>query len=125
MNNLRFSEAIRLGSLLKPQGFKTLFTKTGGSCAIGAALDAVGKSRSTYCVAEHLWPILEMPTQFFPCGCEFQEQDLGAAVVHLNDTHGWTREAIAEWVSTIENALTAPEVIEALEHESALVETTL
>ena len=42
---MQLSTAIRLGAMLRPQGFRQLFTNVGGevrSCALGAAAEAMG-----------------------------------------------------------------------------------
>lgn len=112
---MRLSEAIRLGAMLKPQGFGDLWT--GGvravegrlvdtpvhSCALGAAWDALGCG----------WrdPLKDPP----PAICAFLNQpaicpscflrrraNLGQIVAHLNDHHRWTRERIADWVESQE-----------------------
>lgn len=107
---MRLSEAIRLGSMLKPQsidGYQrriplALFGyvagyRVVGTCALGAALDAVGalRPRPQQCDAElaHRWPWLFHTTN----GTSAWSQ-----ITSRNDEHGWTREQIADWVETIE-----------------------
>lgn len=97
---MRLSEAIRLGSLLKPQGFG------GGSadmsamktCAYGAANEALGAN----VIPLHVWPWLGQPGICPSCGGGGREMLLGIISVHLNDLHRWTREQIADWVETVE-----------------------
>src|SRR5688572_14543061 len=107
---MRLSEAIRLGAMLKPQGFRAL--RDGGrTCAYGAAYEAAGvpfeewrklpKDVAEARLAE-VFPII--PTLFHPCpacGLNFWIA-AGIVITHLNDTHRWTREQIADWVETIE-----------------------
>lgn len=101
---MKLSEAIRLGAMMKPQAFGS-FYDNGGSCALGAACDALG-----------IDPNLETQFLFVPdkigysvcpeCGMtRFQRntaEDDAYLIVHLNDIHRWTREQIADWVETIE-----------------------
>lgn len=112
---MRLSEAIRLGAMLRPQGFiKTLAHS--GSCAMGAAVEATGGSvPATYEDAMahlvHRWPFVfaaELVT-YPPCGCGMAgfKSTVRACVLHLNDTHRWTREQIADWVQVIEPTLDA------------------
>lgn len=49
------------------------------------------------------FPIIDAQVSY-PCACATVSSwtALGPLIVHLNDTHTWPREAIAEWVETIE-----------------------
>jgi hypothetical protein len=94
---MTFAEAIRLGSMLRPQGFGSM-RSAAGTCALGAAeealgrlwCDAFGDHRSLY----HACP-----------ACNYAPDRLQIVTpAHLNDTHYWTREQIADWVETIERA---------------------
>jgi exonuclease I len=58
-------------------------------------------------VAESYWPILKRPVEADPVDGLFAFS-LGGLVTELNDVHGWTREAIADFVATIEAAQDAP-----------------
>lgn len=96
---MQLSEAIRLGAMLHPQGFYWSHLKdTNGTviatCALGAAYDA-----------GYAHPF-EVAT---PARCPrcHGSASLSWIVAHLNDTHRWTREAIADWVETVE-ASTSP-----------------
>lgn len=51
-----------------------------------------------------LFPVL-VSIKSSPCGCDDLKGDVGSIIAHLNDHHGWSREAIAEWVATIESKL--------------------
>ena len=101
---MKLSEAIRLGSLLKPQAFGGMWVGE-GSCAFGAALDAIGINALT--MATGIWPWLRAPMKCPVCG---QPEVIVTLVIsfHLNDKHLWTREEIADWVATVE-----PQEIEA------------
>lgn len=109
---LKLSEAIRLGAMLKPQSFGSMrsceavpslgdvlglriIEKT---CAMGAAYEAgyrsapyLGVSTCPACV--HVGPVPYL-------------------VMHLNDSHRWTRERIADWVESVERAQEPTPVVE-------------
>lgn len=108
---MQLSEAIRLGAMLKPQGFDAW--TPGHSCALQAAADAVGigqEDNLMYVEARRRWPFLnEMQT----CPACNGPEDALVTLWHLNDQHHWTRERIADWVATIEPPVTEP-VAEAL-----------
>ncbi len=98
------SEAIRLGAMLRPQAFGYMFDDHGGSCAYGAAAEAIGFMRPagnpivsgiTMLLCHH--PEFRLPITQCP-QCHYMMTDAG----HLNDTHHWTREHIADWVEGIE-----------------------
>jgi hypothetical protein len=107
---MTLSEAIRLGAMLKPKGSNSLF-RAGHTCALGAALDACGAlwsgreevesdmdevtRRWPICGTRVAWPVADD----LPC---FGQEAVGSIVTELNDTWGWTREQIADWVATIE-----------------------
>jgi hypothetical protein len=127
MLQIKLSEAIRLGAMLGPQCFSRLFDESGGSCAIGAAIEAVGQANKgrwlpvgrywneddlvfydaarahilAYQVPIHWKPVFEAIEQVqCPVGCGRE-----ASIPHLNNLHRWTREQIADWVERIENQL--------------------
>ena len=99
---MKLSTAIRIGSALRPQAFGRLF-KNGGSCVIGAAFEGAGLnledsldriSNASFikskCPACELWNRVKISTV--------------AVIMHLNDKHRWTREAIADLVETLETS---------------------
>jgi hypothetical protein len=122
---MKLSEAIRLGSMLKPQAFNEL-AADGKTCALGAAYEAVGmaidarwgtqeeiQQRKARIRAE--FPLIYQSDLAFvaPCGClggTLHFTDVGAAIIHLNDHHRWSREQIADWVATIEPQEAAEDV---------------
>lgn len=121
---MKLSEAIRLGSMMKPQGFYRLFDHRGHTCAMGAACEAIGVDlQEMFALSVHVgsakimnkyiesgWG--ELIRQQAPCPeCGFIDGYL--PITHLNDTHRWTREAIADWVETIEDAQPALQPAEA------------
>jgi hypothetical protein len=115
---VELSEAIRIGAQKRPQGHWDFFTVEDGqvlSCALGAAFEGIANYdadpagyRTVYRkLNECFSATLDAPTQ---CPvCHFSTVEVRKIIVHLNDTHRWTREAIADWVETIEKQSTAPE----------------
>lgn len=110
---MKLSEAIRLGAMLKPQGHDMLVTLNGGSCALGAAFDAVGMAVGEYdggdagdpCYAEARarWSVLNAHVACpVPDSDVWRDGDMVHVIWSLNDRAGWTREQIADWVATIE-----------------------
>lgn len=104
---MRLSEAIKLGAMNGPQAFGALH-RNGGSCALGAAGDAVGiqwdmNDIDAGVVALHV----NFPTLLRRTTCPVSHGHNGVAdiMVRLNDLHGWTRERIADWVETVERSL--------------------
>lgn len=114
--NMKLSEAIRLGAMLKPQAFNELvenwpigqtvmgkFIETGvqvRTCALGAACDAVGQLYNDR-ECDEIFPQLKWIADC-PEKCSFLLCSLFDVIPHLNDTHQWTRERIAAWVATVE-----------------------
>lgn len=102
---MRLSEAIRLGAMNKPQGFGW-YDNGGTTCAMGAAMDAAGCQNKVF-ESAMLWPVLvESPASCPVCDLVVVGHALlfatGAIVVHLNDYHKWSREAIADFVASCE-----------------------
>ncbi len=108
---MRLSDAIRLGAMLKPQGFG-FYQTLGGSCAYGAALDAIGVRAERQNTIEDdtitaLFPISAARTRCPICTPDERAafepvRDVDSAITHLNDDHRWTREQIADFVASIE-----------------------
>ena len=113
---MKLSEAIRLGSMLNPQGFINQCdgTPEGRRAAIDgettralvAAHRAIGDTSGSWTIG---WPwIAAHGISVCPqCG---QQSEYGVfiTIIHLNDFHRWTREQIADWVETIERAQEQP-----------------
>lgn len=101
-----FSEAIREGARVRPQGFGELH-KDGKSCAIGAGREAIyGTTESDqqhYDQVRVLFPYLRTRVNC-PAGC-FVKSTLFIVTYHLNDDHRWAREAIADWLELEEEKL--------------------
>ena len=96
---MKLSEAIRLGAMLKPQGTGSTFGDK--TCALGAALEAVGctDKNSGWFPVYDIFPIARVSVQRPIDG---ERMLLGTACWSTNDKYGWTREQIADWVETIE-----------------------
>ena len=99
---LKLSEAIRLGSMIRPQVIGEFFAD-GGSCALGAALEAIGVGYGTYdgdAPLDTVWPET-WPDTWAVAACPecCRQSDAANIIAHVNDLHGWTREQIADWVA--------------------------
>lgn len=99
---MKLSTAIRLGSMLRPQGFGSYLDHDDRTCAFGAAFDAIGilMEMATLRVDQN-WPWCQRMEMECPA-CRQKQGIVEGLVVHLNDYHQWTRERIADWVATIE-----------------------
>jgi hypothetical protein len=97
---MRLSEAMRLGAMLKPQGFRALIGLRGRTCALGAALDAIGCLDLGTIPPMWYWAVECIG--FCPACRRPHRRDVVALIAHLNDRHHWTRERIAELIATIE-----------------------
>jgi hypothetical protein len=97
---MKLSAAILLGSTLREQCFGRNFIG-GGSCAFGAAYEALGYDQFNFPDYSNFWPWLDVPVECPVCG---GLAPTAATIIsaHLNDDHKWTRERIAEWVATVE-----------------------
>lgn len=99
---MKLSEAIRLGAMLKPQGFGLGAggAKAQATCALGAAYEAAHVIGS--------WPalVLAFPqlTHIEKLACPVCGDTQDGLIAHINDDHLWTREAIADWIEGIERA---------------------
>src|SRR5688572_10558083 len=116
---MRLSEAIRLGSMLKPQHHDSgefhvklpqprrvgdvlhIAPDTECSCAMGAAIDAAQLNDAAI-DAERGWPKAWRPLLHLleePCpACGHDHGTMYRTITALNDDHGWTREQIADFV---------------------------
>ncbi|MFN8060967.1 MAG: hypothetical protein U0Q12_17550 [Vicinamibacterales bacterium] len=107
------ADAIRLGIQHRPQqAFGEYFQGRRRSCALGAAYEGI--YRMPQDVAgfhphrlDRLFECLDFSVRACPAGCR-KRIALGALIVHLNDTHEWTREQIADWVQSLAPASGAP-----------------
>ena len=98
------AKAILDGAHVRPdQAFGEYYQGRRASRALGAAyegiyhlpVDATGIRPKHL---ERLFDCLEYTLRSCPVGCK-KRLALGAMILHLNDDHHWTREAIAAWVA--------------------------
>lgn len=107
---MHLSEAIRDGCRFGKQCFGA-FTDGEGYCAIGAAMRAynVPVYIGTLNIPEFFLGLVPALTPCPACGLPKKKVSRGISipklVYHLNDDHRWSREAIAEWVETVERDL--------------------
>ena len=109
---MKLSTAIRIGSMTTKQIKGAVNDGGNGRCAIGAAIDATGNEPG--CTAWHsqittFFPLAGLEVKMPPHECslctECRYVPVFHVLYHLNDTANWTREAIADWVESVENAL--------------------
>lgn len=119
---MKLSDAMRLGATFRAQAFGLLFVenKDGGidSCALGAVCEVHG-----------MQPVLDqqLPEWLFDTYPELDNvhticpvslcyatdsRSILSVIVHLNDHHQWSREAIADWLDSI-TLDTMPATVEA------------
>ena len=105
---MKLSEAIRLGAMIRPQVIGGYVEH--GTCALGAAADASGIPAAfdtiqnrpciDYTALADRFPVLhamvDHPAATLVTDC------VESIIWELNDVCHWTREAIADWVATIE-----------------------
>lgn len=130
----KLSDAIREGAKLRPQAIRDLFshrTSQGflsgskvGSCALGAACEAlnlvhapVDSDAFNWGSATQSWAVFDKLLAYYPglrkrdgflitCPvCSAQRSTLENMIAELNDSHGWSREAIADWLVASGNDL--------------------
>lgn len=105
--NLKLSEAIRLGSMMKPQAYTD--AEIGASCALEAACEAIGLAACEWVRLDSQYPILDRADIHCPlCSSTDDQEAFEEVVYHLNDDHKWSRERIADFVETIENQQASP-----------------
>ena len=98
------AKAILDGAHARPeQAFGDYFLGRRASCALGAAYEGMYRlpgdaSGIRPKHLERLFDCLEYSLRSCPEGCK-KRLPLGAMILHLNDDHRWSREAIAHWVA--------------------------
>lgn len=105
---MKLSDAIREGSKNTKQCFNSFFgrNENESNCAMGAAAVGCGFDLKNNKRARLLWDLFPTLNSFqhllirtndrcFKCGYEGKVADI---IMHLNDQHQVSREAIAEWV---------------------------
>jgi hypothetical protein len=107
------ARAILEGAQARPeQSFGEYFQGRHASCALGAAYEGMYPLPSDAAGIrprhlERLFDCLEYTLRSCPEGCK-KRLSLGAMILHLNDDHQWTREAIARWVTSSPEAPARP-----------------
>jgi hypothetical protein len=108
------AEAILAGADARPeQAFGEYFHGRQASCALGAAYEGVYRLPADASGVrprhlERMFDCLEYSLRRCPEGCR-KRLSLGAMILHLNDDHHWTREAIARWVAPAEGPAAPPD----------------
>jgi hypothetical protein len=103
-DEVELAQAILSGAARRPeQAFGEYFEGRRASCALGAAYEGMYHlPRDAQGIRprhlERLFDCLENTLRSCPEGCK-KRLALGAMILHLNDDHHWTREAIAQWVA--------------------------
>lgn len=113
---MKLSEAIRLGSMMTEKIMGSYIARnTNGvpvrTCALGAAVVATGDTRD--CIADVLEQRFPIITRMavYPAPLTIHTPawlttgtaaTIGSNIAALNDTSGWSREQIADWVQSIE-----------------------
>jgi len=98
---MKLYEAIRLGAMIHPQqGFNQNYTydedgNVVASCALGAATTAVGLEQMALGFQDVLDLLTVCPSMNHPIP---MIRSIRNTIIHLNDHHHWTREAIADWL---------------------------
>ena len=123
---MRLSDAIREGCKTTTQEHGSYIERNDAgepvrACALGAAMIGVGDNDYTNAMfeLEVFWPELDTGNRAMrhPCPAPFcpVAGNLFLVITHLNDTHCWTREDIADFIDTLSIDLTpAPVVREAV-----------
>ena len=114
---MKLSEAIRLGSMMRPKQTFGMFVDidNNSSYAIGAALEAIGmEANGTFAptvsyeiLFNHFTPDMGNIRSKCPirnCPINFDKENIVQLIVHLNDDHRWSRERIADFVESLELA---------------------
>ncbi len=103
---LKLSEGMRLGAMIRGQAFGVAYDGS-RSCALGAAFEAVG-------LRDHFQGYMDFENDLendpwtwaddAKCDCPVcgAPDSVAFTIVHLNDTHRWSRQSIADWVATVE-----------------------
>jgi hypothetical protein len=96
---MKLSEAISLGAMLTPQAIGRFIDAQGCRCAWASAFNAAGQTTTT---AIYMYEEWKWTKQVVDCPVCRATGPVTYMIVHLNDRHQWTRQRIADWVSTIE-----------------------
>src|SRR6185295_5240963 len=96
-----------LGAMMRPQ-VTGITSDQRGTCALGAALEAVGRANNPeegWMPIYDIWPVTR-ETVSYPGERHHGERMLvGSCCWILNDADHWTRERIADFVAGVEDTL--------------------
>lgn len=105
---MKLSEAIHLGSMLRPQIYGP-YSSRHGTCAMGAALEAVGKLGRNTATNERrmdrIWPWVawRLEMRYCPnCARIGRFKNIHDLIIHLNDEDHVSRGQIAELMHKVE-----------------------
>lgn len=112
-----FSAAIKVKVMLGPQAFGDWRDDNRATCALGAAAVAeLGYEHEYGIDLGEFWPYGITARADCPeSNCYICDLHIFGVVMHLNDDHKWTREAIADWVESEEEKLGFITLIESVE----------
>ena len=101
---LKLSEAVRLGAMTTDQAFGTFAGPNGGTCAVGAAIEALGGDPGDSSMVHAIDRVLDKRVDLsgsIPCDNKDRARNMSVskAIYHLNDTHRMPRNEIADWLS--------------------------
>jgi len=115
--------------MLRPQTFGP-FVDSCGTCAMGAALEAVDRLVKTTGANERrikkIWPWLSWPMSFAPTLCPRCHKtcsftNIFSLIVHLNDKDRLPRQAIADAIVQVEKGLIAQLELTTTEHRERIL----
>lgn len=120
---MKLSEAMRIGASWTGQAFWRMKDAKGNTCAMGSVLATLGhkftepylsgslaaryrRHKKYIDLLERKFPILskeypDCPVRKCPMVSHLNTR---LVIQHLNDSHQWTREQIADWIETLEKA---------------------
>lgn len=115
---MMLSEAIRLGAMMHPQG-KYALARDGRTCALGAALAAIGKLPDGELIGE---VDLFLAYQTNVVGILGIQAGLVSAIIMRNDVSDQTREQIADWLAGSGQDLAIPRTENATARDATAAE---
>jgi hypothetical protein len=108
----KLTDLIRIGAQRRPQCFGAYFSADGGSCALGAAMEALTGTTNVRTGIKALRRrfrgllvlnnLLTCPVARHEIGGRRQLYiGLSGLVTHFNNDHRWSRERIADWLEAL------------------------
>lgn len=101
-----FSEAIRAGAEIRPQGNGN-FLRDGKTCTFGAGMEAIfGEiGPRSYDETLSMYPYLQKLAGGCPACSLGKWATVAGILFHLNDNHAWPRARVADWLETYEDSI--------------------